>query len=426
MLMARNRPNERMQLAQSFRFQFMSLLLLAGALPFAANGFSLGLNDDIARNSVIASLSAAIVGLLIQRRMSAYPGTGAFAYILPVYSITYGLSAIALLMGRFVYSNSMLLIGFGATLLFIFVVALFVNRRGGGRFYLVPGGTADLKHVSRRYEWVDLQEPVVPPVRHAVIVADLDWDHEPAWERMLAEAAIGGHAVYHVKQLRESLTGRLQIHHLSENSFGSLLPNHAYRGVKRVSDVLVALVTIPIVVLVMLVIGVIIRLDSPGPAIFRQTRMGYRGRKFVMYKFRTMVEREVVDHEDAKRRDAMTQADDDRITRVGKFLRRTRLDEIPQVFNVLKGEMSFIGPRPEAISLSQWYETELPFYAYRHIVRPGLTGWAQINQGHVAELEDVHRKLHYDFYYIKNFSAWLDIVIALRTVGIVLLGHGWR
>ena len=122
----------------------------------------------------------------------------------------------------------------------------------------------------------------------------------------------------------------------------------------------------------------------------------------------------------------LTVEDDERITRVGKFLRRTRLDEIPQVINILRGEMSFIGPRPEALPLSDWYEQELPFYSYRHIVRPGLTGWAQVNQGHVAELEEVSHKLQYDFYYIKNFSAWLDIVIVLRTIRIVLFGFGWR
>jgi len=106
------------------------------------------------------------------------------------------------------------------------------------------------------------------------------------------------------------------------------------------------------------------------------------------------------------------------------LLRRSRIDELPQLWNVLKGEMSLIGPRPEALALSEWYERELPFYTYRHIVRPGITGWAQVNQGHVAELGDVHIKLHYDFYYIKHFSAWLDILIMLRTVSTMLTGFG--
>jgi len=110
--------------------------------------------------------------------------------------------------------------------------------------------------------------------------------------------------------------------------------------------------------------------------------------------------------------------------RVGGFLRRVRLDELPQIFNVLRGEMSLIGPRPEAVPLSRWYESELPFYFYRHIVRPGISGWAQVHQGHVTDLDAVHQKLTYDFYYIKNFSAWLDILIALRTIPTMLSGFG--
>ena len=123
---------------------------------------------------------------------------------------------------------------------------------------------------------------------------------------------------------------------------------------------------------------------------------------------------------------AITQSADPRITRVGAFLRRTRLDELPQIFNILRGDMSWIGPRPEVVSLSHWYESELPFYRYRHIVRPGITGWAQVNQGHVSRVDDVRGKLHYDFYYIKNFSVWLDILIVMRTVVTVFNGFGAR
>jgi lipopolysaccharide/colanic/teichoic acid biosynthesis glycosyltransferase len=124
------------------------------------------------------------------------------------------------------------------------------------------------------------------------------------------------------------------------------------------------------------------------------------------------------------RNSAITQTRDPRITRVGQFLRRTRIDELPQIWNIIRGEMSWIGPRPEALPLSEWYLTELPFYTYRHIVRPGITGWAQVNQGHVADLDGVHEKLHYDFFYIKNFSAWLDLLITWRTIGIVFSGFG--
>jgi lipopolysaccharide/colanic/teichoic acid biosynthesis glycosyltransferase len=123
---------------------------------------------------------------------------------------------------------------------------------------------------------------------------------------------------------------------------------------------------------------------------------------------------------------AMTGHEDDRITRVGAFLRRTRIDELPQIINILKGEMSWIGPRPEALVLSSWYVGEIPFYRYRHVVRPGISGWAQVNQGHVAGVDEVHQKLQYDFFYIKYFSPWLDLLILFRTVKTMATGFGSR
>jgi lipopolysaccharide/colanic/teichoic acid biosynthesis glycosyltransferase len=122
----------------------------------------------------------------------------------------------------------------------------------------------------------------------------------------------------------------------------------------------------------------------------------------------------------------MTKDDDARITRVGTFLRRHRIDELPQILNILKGEMSWIGPRPEAEPLARFYEKQIPFYGYRHMVRPGITGWAQVNQGHVVEVDDIRDKLSYNFFYIKNFSAWLDALIAARTIRILLFGKGAR
>jgi len=125
-----------------------------------------------------------------------------------------------------------------------------------------------------------------------------------------------------------------------------------------------------------------------------------------------------------QRDSAMTKEGDNRITSIGHFLRHSRIDELPQLVNVLKGEMSWIGPRPEAMILSRWYEQEIPFYRYRHIVRPGITGWAQVSQGHVVEVTDVTSKLYYDFYYIKNYSLWIDILIVIRTIRTMMTGFG--
>ncbi|MDB5697000.1 MAG: sugar transferase [Sphingomonas bacterium] len=396
----------------SFFVPLLSPLLLSGTL---------GTDLPQTWNSQFASFLAAMAALFGFRRVTMYPGTRAFAYVLPIFSTTFGLATAFLLASRSPYSGTMLLAGYFASLAITFLVA-FVSQRTASpsRMYYVPAGNTDIVADTPQVEWVRLNAPVLPDDEDAPVVADLRHDHDPDWERMLAQAAISGRAVYHTKQLRESLTGKVELEHLSENSFGSLLPNLAYRGVKRTVDLLACAVALPLLIIPMLLVAVLIRLDSPGPAIFRQRRMGYQGHPFGVIKFRTMEHR----RESDGAHDAITRADDVRVTRVGRFLRRTRIDELPQIVNILRGEMSWVGPRPEALPLSEWYERELPFYGYRHIVRPGITGWAQVNQGHVAELGDVHIKLHYDFYYIKHFSAWIDILIALRTVAIVLTGYG--
>ena len=145
-----------------------------------------------------------------------------------------------------------------------------------------------------------------------------------------------------------------------------------------------------------------------------------------MVKLRTMRNRPEATGAEARRDDAMTKDNDDRITRIGAVLRKTRLDELPQAWNVLVGEMSWIGPRPEAQALAKWHETEIPFYSYRHIVRPGITGWSQVNQGHVTDLEAIRAKVRFDFYYVKNLSLWLDVLIALKTLRVVVSGLGAR
>jgi lipopolysaccharide/colanic/teichoic acid biosynthesis glycosyltransferase len=225
-----------------------------------------------------------------------------------------------------------------------------------------------------------------------------------------------------VKQLSESLTGRVELEHLSENSFGSLLPARGYFYLKAAIDFVFALLILPVALPLMLVIAVAIRLDSKGPVLFRQKRIGHAGRLITVYKFRTM--RSVEELED--RSAAMTKDGDERVTAVGRVLRKLRVDELPQIFNILKWQMSWIGPRPEAQVLSLWYTSEIPFYRYRHVVKPGISGWAQVNQGHVAQVDEVHRKLQYDFYYIKYFSPWLDVLILFRTIKTMLTGFGSR
>jgi lipopolysaccharide/colanic/teichoic acid biosynthesis glycosyltransferase len=200
------------------------------------------------------------------------------------------------------------------------------------------------------------------------------------------------------------------------------VPVRAYSAIKHAGDWVAALLLMPFALPLMAVCAIAIRLGDGGPVLFRQQRTGQSGHQFKVYKFRTMKVR----LSDGSREDAMTGAADARVTRVGRFLRNSRLDELPQLLNILRGEMSFIGPRPEAEVLSAWYTGDIPFYRYRHVVRPGITGWAQVNQGHVVDVHDIHEKLQYDFFYIKYFSPWLDLLIIFRTAKVMLTGRGAR
>lgn len=377
-------------------------------------------------NSMVGATCAIFAGLILLRQVAAYPGTNAFGLILPSFAGPYGIVVATMLALRLEYSSIYLMLSFSAALIVGFLLSFWIERSARLRFHVVPYGRTDTLLFMREAEWTLMEAPAIPADPDAMIVADLHFDLAPEWERMLADAALRGHSVYHVKQLRESLTGRVTIEHLSENSFGSLLPNLAYRKVKRLADLIGSILLMPVVLPAMAIIALAIRLDSAGPVFFVQRRQGYRGEPFSMIKFRTMLPEAAPEEHEAAREHAMTRNGDARITRIGRFLRKTRLDELPQVINVIRGEMSLIGPRPEAVPLSQWYESELPFYSYRHIVRPGMSGWAQVHQGHVTDLEAVHEKLTYDFYYIKNFSAWLDILIAIRTARVMLSGFGSR
>ena len=374
------------------------------------------------RNSLIADFVALVLGVALFRRLCNFPGVRRYEYVLPSFLTSYAIVTALLLAFRLEYIVSVLVTSLLFAVVTFFVICYLAQRQTIYMFHVVPCGDTSRLHGINHVDWMYLREPKLPEISGSGIVADLRANVGDAWERLLAEAALGGVPVYHSKQLLESLTGQVEIEHISENSLGSLNPNEGYGKVKQVLDIVAALVALPLFAPVLLLVALAIKLDSSGTVLFRQERVGFRGKPFRVYKFRTM--RPVATGSGDARKLAMTQSDDDRITRLGRFLRRTRIDEIPQILNILKGEMSWIGPRPEALALSNWYQTELSFYSYRHVLKPGITGWAQVNQGHVAEIHDVHYKLCYDFYYIKYLSAWLDALILFRTIRTVLTGSG--
>jgi lipopolysaccharide/colanic/teichoic acid biosynthesis glycosyltransferase len=417
--------SSRRTLWHRIRFQLGVGLLLAVLIPYVARYPLEATAGDLRalNNSLAGTLIALIGGYYAFRRMTHYPGVRASYHIIPSFAASYGLILVVFFFGRFDYSRLTFLGSFVLGVFWYYIVYFKLQRQHRLTIGVVPYG--EVRHLFELGDvsWRGLSDPADRITSFDAIVADLRSDIPDEWERFLADRALAGTLVMHVKQMEESLTGRVSIEHLSENNFGSLIPGIVYGKAKRVGDLALSLVAIPFLLPAMLLVALLIRFDSAGSVLFRQERMGYRGEVFRMYKFRTM--REAGDVGDA-REAAMTRDDDARVTRIGKHLRRYRIDELPQIINIIRGEMSWIGPRPEAVPLSRWYESELPFYRYRHIVRPGITGWAQVKQGHVADVEDVLWKLQYDFYYIKNFSFWLDVLIVAGTIRTILSGFGAR
>ncbi|MER9579487.1 sugar transferase [Mesorhizobium sp. M0142] len=417
-------PNKR-HLLLRMRIQLLGGLTFAILLPALIR---LSFDHEVIRSpnlqvTIFAAFVAHTTGYFLYKRIGNFPGVAAAGYILPTFALTYGLVFATIFFFRFDYSRFQAAASFIQSTLWYFGLSLATRRLDAHRLAIIPGGDVNRLESIPGVYWHRIHSPDTV-VEHATgVVADLRADLSGEWERYIADRALSGIPVYHVKQISESLTGRVEIEHLSENTLGSLNPNQAYLKVKQAIDLASALFVLVVFSPLLLFVAIAVKIDSPGPALFRQKRMGYRGHSYEVYKFRTMkLSDTVVDEKEA----AITKAGDSRITRMGRFLRKSRIDELPQAFNILRGEMSWIGPRPEALVLSQWYEAELPFYRYRHIVRPGITGWAQVNQGHVAAVDDVLEKLHYDFYYIKNFSPWLDVLIVFRTVRTMLTGFGAR
>jgi exopolysaccharide biosynthesis polyprenyl glycosylphosphotransferase len=227
--------------------------------------------------------------------------------------------------------------------------------------------------------------------------------------------------VSNFRRVIEEITGKVPIEYLNDNWFILELSTSDKRYfwyAKRSFDIVVSCVGMCVALPLLPLVAALIKLDSRGPIFYSQYRMGRGDKPFRVLKLRTMVC-------DADKSNVHWTTDkDSRITRVGKLIRKMRMDEVPQLLNMLKGEMSLIGPRPEAVSLVELYTRAIPYYPERHLATPGITGWAQINYRYGNSIEDARQKLMYDFYYIKNRCVSLDLMIFLRTIRIVLTGKG--
>jgi sugar transferase (PEP-CTERM system associated) len=255
-----------------------------------------------------------------------------------------------------------------------------------------------------------------------VVVAEQHAETRRKVATALVDLRLRGLEVNDAVDFYEQMFGKIWIDVLSSEWFVYTSGFRHSKGsvlLKRCMDVIVSLVLLILTAPVMLAVAIAIRLDSPGPVLFRQTRVGLFGKQFTIYKFRSMRS-----DAEAKLGPRWAQLGDTRVTRVGRLIRKFRLDEIPQAWNVLRGEMSIVGPRPERPCFVEQLSQNIPFYDLRHYVKPGITGWAQVKYRYGASIEDAYQKLQYDIYYAKHRSFFCDMKVLYKTIAIVVFARG--
>ncbi|WP_299260638.1 exopolysaccharide biosynthesis polyprenyl glycosylphosphotransferase [uncultured Kushneria sp.] len=405
----------------SFRIHYFLGLILTVSLPALWEwGWSAWtVHNDDAGTTLLASAIAWMAAFRTIQQLSRHPGTAPDTYVIPVVTAVY-LTMLALLTLLSIPFSPWQLLASGLLAL----ILGYVGYRATRRYRRLKMAIVPLGNIS---EWFDRQDidqrwlsgPDLAHLRVDGVIVDLSCDLSDEWQRFLADCTIQRIPVHDARRFGEARTGRIGLDQIHANRYGSLMPRTSYELFKRLADIIAALLLLPVALPLMGAAAIMIRRDDPGPILFRQRRSGFQGEEFDVYKMRSMY----VNPDDAR---PTQEGDDPRITKVGRYLRKYRIDELPQLFNVLKGEMSLIGPRPETPALTEAYERDIPFFRYRHVVRPGISGWAQVEQGYASEVEGSRLKLEYDFYYIRNFSFWMDLLVVIRTIRTIFTGSGAR
>ena len=390
-------------------------------IPFYATGEPFAKGIGATEQTILSTAIAYVIVWYCGRRLDAFPRAtlqGNVGYVAPVAAITYAAIAVLLLLLRSDYSRVQLFGSGVLTIVWMAAIAQLRSRYLIRNYAVVPSSLLPQMPETPACHWLTYEEVEAAGVRVDAMVADLGPDLTEAQASALAGAAIAGVPVLDRRYIVETLTGRTPLGGLTPNEFGALLPSRQYLVIRRGLELLLTVLVLPILLPIIALVALLVRLDSSGPIFFLQNRVGRRGRVFRMIKFRTMY------HNAGG--PSFTSTADKRVTRLGGTLRRYRLDEVPQLVNVLRGDMSWVGPRPEALTLDEEYVRDIPHFALRGIVRPGVTGWAQINQGYAHEAEEMRHKLEYDLYYLKHCSLWLDVMIVLRTFAVLFGGAGAR
>lgn len=405
--------------------QWFSLLLgwlviavFPSVLYFGLDGFrafELGQSTAFVINTVLYLLSFFVLRCLV----FSFPGGRTLWLTLSHVFTIFALGIFLVLLLRIQVSRFVLLTS-GLTALIWFSIEYRISARyRRSKLAILCGGFAD--------ELLDLKSLIDPRPLTELNLGDIRYDGVAAdflvitaqEQRFLTQCVLAGIPVYNAKDVFESVTGRVKIDRMSENNIGALLPSQTVERFKAAFDVLMVILCSPLALVIGLITAVCIRLESPGPVIYSQTRIGKGNKPFKIYKFRSM-------RFDRAHSVKFAGEEDPRITKVGRIIRKMRIDELPQFINVLKGEMSLIGPRPEQPNFVAQFDKKLPFYSYRHVVKPGISGWAQVRYGYTSNADQTQIKIEHDFFYIKNYSITLDIFIVVLTLRTIFTGFGAR
>lgn len=411
-------------------FRLAAFVLAVVSVSYLFNLYDYRLFKD-GRTIAIKVASAMVVSLLVLAALFyILPGIGFWRGVLLISLLLFALTQILArwLIRRFsrasMFANKILIVGAGE-------LASEIAKT-------VPGD--DNIHSYVRFVACTEREPLVDPaliVGHISDIKGIIQDYRP--QKMIVALSerrgnlplkelmhykLQGVEIMEAPAYYEQVAGCLMLEQVRPSSF---IYNPRFRmtpfmrSYKRLVDIALSMFGLVITAPFFPFVALAIRLDSKGPIFFKQLRVGENEREFFVYKFRTMA-----DHAEKDTGAVWAQKNDPRVTRAGQFMRKTRIDEIPQLYNVLKGDMSFVGPRPERMTFVERLKESIPFYSTRHFVKPGVTGWAQVRYPYGASDEDALEKLRYDLYYIKNYSIFLDFKIILDTIRVVSSGFGGR
>ncbi|MDH7513986.1 MAG: sugar transferase [Clostridiales bacterium] len=380
--------------------------------------------DILKYKHTIPMIALVVVGYLITlmflQKLSMYPKVNYPGLIL--YSLIISYLAIVSMIGglRIYYSRAFLLLSFIFS--FVMLLALYFLENKTGKFKFVSLSPISL---AEEKAFAKSNIEILPGLDsgHAdyegIIIKEIK-DLPPDLALRITAEAIKGIPIYSFAEFYAAFLGKVPLDYVSPELLERRMPYSIYSDVKRTLEFVATLICLIPAAVIGLFISVLIKLDSKGPILYIQERVGQHGKVFKLIKFRTMF----LDSESDGPQFA--EQNDSRVTKVGKILRKTRLDELPQIINILRDDMSLVGPRPEQIPFAREFERLIPFYSLRYAIKPGLTGWAQIHRGYTSGIDDTKEKLEYDLFYVKYLSPWLDLLIIFKTLRILITGFGAR